>query len=187
MKSCIYCNQQKALEDMVKHRGYKGGYASWCKACHSERNKKYYQDNRLREDSKKKEWIENNREKVRQYNKNYKARYTEQFRDGVRKWKQENPWAKTVWNHKRRTTKLNAWAKWDSELTELVTQEAAHLAKLRELKTGIKWHVDHVIPLIGKNVCGLHVWNNLAVIPAHVNVRKSNKLLSNTADLLHGL
>ena len=42
-------------------------------------------------------------------------------------------------------------------------------------ETGVPHHVDHVIPLRGKNVSGLHVENNLAVIRWDENLRKGNK------------
>ena len=42
--------------------------------------------------------------------------------------------------------------------------------------TGLPHHVDHVIPLQGENVCGLHVASNLRVILARDNLRKSNRL-----------
>lgn len=51
------------------------------------------------------------------------------------------------------------------------------LARLRTELTGIEWQVDHIIPLRSKIVCGLHTEQNLQVIPAIENARKSNSLL----------
>lgn len=65
-------------------------------------------------------------------------------------------------------------ARFDDELTSLVVKECHELRKLRNHLTGIEWHVDHIIPLKNKLVCGLHIWSNLQVIPKITNLIKGN-------------
>lgn len=80
-------------------------------------------------------------------------------------------WARDKSN--RRCTRAKAARRYD-ELTLFVYKEAHELRKSRNKLTGIEWHVDHMIPLINPLVCGLHIWNNFAVIPKVENLRKGN-------------
>lgn len=68
-------------------------------------------------------------------------------------------------------------ARFTDELTKFVTLEAHALRKLRNQMTGIEWHVDHVLPLKGETVSGLHIWSNLQVIPAKLNYSKRNRVV----------
>lgn len=108
----------------------------------------------------------------------YAAKYREDNAEVLkvrsREWHAENPEVRVAANARRRAVKKSLTPVWDVELTNFVAKEAAKLAKDREALTGFEWHVDHVVPLQGRHVSGFHVWNNLAVIPAAVNRRKSN-------------
>ena len=103
----------------------------------------------------------------------------------ARELRKRKPHVYVAYTETRRARIKQAIPSWDRELTDFSLLEAAHVAKLRRQATGIDWHVDHIVPLSGEEVCGLHVWNNFQVIPAVVNVRKRNKLLPNTALEVH--
>jgi hypothetical protein len=72
----------------------------------------------------------------------------------------------------RRALKLKACPPWvSSESISKIYLEC----RAKTAETGIPHHVDHIIPLKSRHVCGLHVPWNLQVITAEENLRKNNK------------
>lgn len=54
--------------------------------------------------------------------------------------------------------------------------EIYRTCKLLTKSTGIKYEVDHIIPITNENVCGLHVSWNMQIMKKEENRKKSNKL-----------
>lgn len=75
---------------------------------------------------------------------------------------------------KRVMTLKQATPSWLSELDRLVIKEIYHLAVLRSEALGVDFDVDHIIPLHGATVSGLHVPSNLQLLPRSQNIRKKN-------------
>lgn len=90
-----------------------------------------------------------------------------------RSWTKRHPAEKRAAKARRRAAELRQLAEWaDHEAIKAIYAEAIRLTR----ETGIKHHVDHVIPLQGKLVWGLHVETNLQILTAKDNHKKGNRL-----------
>jgi hypothetical protein len=74
-------------------------------------------------------------------------------------------------NARRRAAKLQRRPSWANE--QLILAYHNEAKRLEEL-TGIKFHVDHIIPMQGELVSGLDVETNLQILTAHDNCSKGN-------------
>lgn len=92
-------------------------------------------------------------------------------------WKKKNPHNNAALLAKRRAAKMQRTPHWLSEDDKWMMEQAYELAALRKKMFGFAWHVDHIVPLQGKTVSGLHVPQNLQVIPWVDNLAKSNKFM----------
>ena len=123
---------------------------------------KYYARHKERLAARKLEYVSENREA---------------YLFGQKRWRENNTAARTALQAKRSAMRTKSVPEWFGELDRFVWIEAAHLAILRLKSTGIPWQCDHMIPILAKTACGLHVAGNCQVIPAYLNLRKNNKLI----------
>lgn len=110
--------------------------------------------------------------KVYEENKKWRQSNLEKSYLHTRKYVKNNRAKRNLWTTNYREAKRTpTW------LTDIDRERIANVYKLATLQskiTGTTWHVDHIIPLRGKYVSGLHVPSNLQAIPGVDNVRKNN-------------
>ncbi len=122
-----------------------------------------------------KAWHDKNIDKVRANTAEYRKNNKEKMKKWIADWGKVNPGKIRGYQMSRKLAKINAYPKWANDF---FIEEIYDLASRRtKLKTGgiDTWHVDHIVPLRSKLVCGLHVHNNLQVIPSSVNSAKGNR------------
>jgi hypothetical protein len=155
VKTCTCCGEVKDIELFYTRRGKA---RSECKSCTLAVNKATItKDAKLKGQRK---YREGNREQLNKKNQEYK--------------KSNRAICNASWM-KYHASKLNATPTWLTKQQLEEIQTVYVLAKECELLSGDKYHVDHIIPLQGKGVCGLHVPWNLQVLPADINISKGNR------------
>ena len=167
MKNCTKCNLDKPYNGFYKQSlNSKDGYQSHCKQCDNARKVKWKLLNpkKAKEHAKKADANKyvNNKKIIAARNKN---------------WKQQNPEKVLAMDAKRRASMLQRTPKWLTDVDYWMVEEAYELAVLRAKMFSFPWHVDHIIPLQGKYVSGLHVPSNLRVVPGSENLAKGNRYL----------
>jgi hypothetical protein len=120
------------------------------------------------------EWRQKNAEKRQDYNRKHYSENRETLLKKYKEWASRNHDKTAALAAKRRCTLLNATPPWaDLKKIQSFYTEAKRLTK----ETGIAHHVDHIYPLKGKYVSGLHCEYNLQILTATENIRKGNTCL----------
>ena len=149
LKKCSKCREDKDMDMFHKSNATKDGLQKQCKVCRRATAKAWAKAN---PEQKRK-----NTEKFNKNNPDYHRLY------------------QATYSPMRRALKLNATPEWLTEDDLDVIQWVYEMREERTNATGVMHHVDHIVPLKGENVCGLHVWWNMQILTATDNVRKNNK------------
>lgn len=202
MKVCTLCGVEKDLAEFYKRAESPDGLRHDCKECVKHRTTNYYVANaeirkaHMRKAHAKKvadnpayyaEQYAATREQALKASKAYYTKNTQKRIAAQKLWAAANP--EKVRQYKNTWKEKNVGAVREHAVRRRLacaqqTPAWADAAKIRsyydvcaffnEVNGYTKYHVDHIIPLRGKRVSGLHVHNNLQVIPAIENERKNN-------------
>jgi hypothetical protein len=168
LKRCGLCKCWKPFVEFHKRAASNDGLTYRCISCVNEVSRQWklanpgafqawYAENKEWRAAYWLEWYENNKEHRAA---SYKA------------WAKANSGIVNALVAKRNAAKKHATVPWaDLAAIERFYVEADRLTRA----TGIKHEVDHIYPIQGRNVCGLHVETNLQILTKTANIRKGNR------------
>lgn len=157
-KYCPGCDTTQSLASFHKNKARKDGVQSLCKPCFKAAQQKYIDNNKEAQLTSLRRWRESNAG----YFKSYRAANLHRAASRQRV---------------RYAKKKQAMPPWLSETQLGEIANFYWLANDLGKVSGEVYHVDHIVPLQGENVCGLHVPWNLQILPADLNISKHNKLI----------
>lgn len=190
---CFGCKTMLSIDLFYIRPKASSGRSARCKSCITKISKKHWADNKGKPASaalmrSKRAYAERNRAAIKLASKQHQIKYRELHPEVPREWRKKNKerlasyvrmWSRknrektNAWDARRRAVKLNAAVPWANKF---FIREVYDLARLRTKVMGFKWHVDHIVPLQSSLVCGLHVEQNLQVIPGIYNSSKGNRV-----------
>jgi len=169
---CVICSSEHAKlpqsKKQMRQRYRKFKKEIWQRAKFRMEQNPQYKEARL---LYMRQWYRENREYCYAKSREYIAANPEKNTRYKNKWAKNNK-GYVAANWKKRDKAIRkATPKWcDINAIAKVYEKRI----LLDEKTGIQHHVDHIVPLRGKNICGLHVPWNLQIITADENLRKGN-------------
>jgi hypothetical protein len=168
MKVCSKCAQRKDNCEFHTRRASADGLALTCKQCVNDNSRTW----RLKHPSAHREWYQQNKDNKAKYWSAWRERNIGKLSASYKRWATLNKGKKNALVAKRVSIKKSAVAPWiNRDAVRAIYAEAARLTE----STGILHEVDHIVPLQGKNVCGLHWEGNLQILTKTENIRKSNR------------
>lgn len=167
MKKCTKCLKDKEITKFYPNKNGRLGVRGRCKSCESLIDK--VRSGSTKRKLYKKEYYDNNKEKQNTQKRN-KYNLDVEFREKI-KVHQKKYYANNKYRYRE------AWARYKA--AKLKATIAGYESQLKTIYKNCpkEHHVDHIIPLQGAIVCGLHVPWNLQYLPAKENLSKGNKLL----------
>ena len=168
----VACKHGHVAERLVSNRS--------CVVCTHEKLSAYRVKNRESLLEKKrlaqKAYVLQNPERVAATRKATTRKHREMRNAEKAAWAKKNAGRVLAWTRQRQLAKLQRTPAWLTVDDYWLMEQAYELAQLRTRVFGFPWHVDHVLPLRGEHVSGLHVPTNLRVIPGAENSRKGNRV-----------
>jgi len=179
VKHCSKCNVEKPLEMFSKCSANKDGLHRWCKDCAKVAKKEWYAKNVESERTKAMQYYyenyEKNKERIIKTVSDWQKTNKEKYRKIAKKCYEKTKHKRFAWQALARAAKRNAVPKWVNGELKQEIQKFYVEARVKTKETGINYEVDHIVPLMGDNVCGLHVPWNLRVITRFENRSKANR------------
>lgn len=171
-KEKISKNQKKYYqENKQKHKKYFHEYYQNNKNKIKKIVRDYYQENREKILSKRQE----NKERFNKQSNDYYHKNKERCSEKHKIWSKKNRHKRTAAQIERQLQKKKRTPRWLTDHDKVKIVEVYKMAFELSKSTGVKHHVDHIVPLMGESVSGLHVPQNLQVLPYDENIRKKNK------------
>lgn len=145
-----------------------------CTVCSQNRNSQWAKDNPDKVYRNQLAYLKRYPERREAYIQQYLMRNREKRREDTKRWRLLNSDKHASKQKKREAAKINRTPSWLSKTQNNQIDEMYWLAADLKAISGQKYHVDHIVPLQGKNISGLHVPWNLQILPADMNCKKSN-------------